>query len=70
MSMKAADGGITTIKANGGKEADMENTVKTLNVKLDQETKEKLKELAKAENRTVSGYIKNFILTEYAKLKD
>nr|CRY97573.1 hypothetical protein [uncultured prokaryote] len=38
-----------------------------LNVKIDDETKKMLQELAEKENRTVSGYIKNFIRTEYAK---
>lgn len=42
---------------------------KTLNVRMDIQTKEKLKELARSENRTISNYIKTLILREYDKLK-
>lgn len=41
----------------------------TVSIKVDQETKEKLVQLAKSEYRTVSGYIKTVINREYEKTK-
>lgn len=38
-----------------------------LNIKIDEETKDMLRKLAEADNRTVSGYVKNFIRQEYEK---
>lgn len=38
-----------------------------LNIKIDDQTKDKLKFLANLDNRTMSGYLKNLIKTEYEK---
>lgn len=38
-----------------------------LNMRIDTDTKEKLKKMAAADNRTISSYIKNLICREYDK---
>lgn len=40
-----------------------------VSLKLDPEQKQQLRELAAADNRTISGYIKNMICREYEKQK-
>ena len=47
----------------------MDKTEKRLNIRIDEDTKNKLKELAKADNRTISGSIKTRIIIEYEKMK-
>lgn len=39
-----------------------------LNIRIDKETKDKLKQLAKLENRTISNYIKTQIQQDYEKM--
>lgn len=43
----------------------MDKTEKRLSIRIDEDTKNKLEELAQSENRTVSNYIKTFIINEY-----
>ena len=40
---------------------------KNIILRIDDETKDKLKELAKGENRTISNYIRTLIEKEYRK---
>lgn len=40
-----------------------------LDIRTDTETKDKLKQLAKSENRTISNYIITLIQKEYEKIK-
>lgn len=43
------------------------NKEERLNVRIDKETKDKLRQLAKLKNRTISNYIITLIQVEYRK---
>lgn len=45
------------------------NKEERLNIRIDSKAKDQLKELAKAENRTISNYIITLIQKEYEKIK-
>lgn len=47
----------------------MDKKEERLNIRIDEETKNKLKELAKKENRNISNYIITLIQKEYEEMK-